>query len=618
MIDKHIDGFTYWVVENEWSSPYCHVHGTLFIQEMVPDKLGHEDICLNCTPTGRGRLVVTLHHAEIALIDSGICHIALYRKGQSAPLWLETICPDNSTVLTTYGSSRGDIRLTLPDRGWEEGTYFILVSNLEENPILSNFVLSPYGYTLLSFTMEYPEIGGYAFTDEWANLDKKEVVCEDGMYVLPDMETNGSLVLKDVEINFINEFPVQLISQGLMPLEINFTVNAIRKTFSMPLAIYRVGQAQPLWTRFEWIDEDSDNCICLTSGVLDMTPGRYFLLVGGVQGDGNGDYPIQTLNGCVRYDFEVLPHGKTLSEHPAIECIEVHPHPLDDWKEFVSDRYIEGPSATIAITFSIPETAGRGLISIGCLDEHDHLIGSCRSITADGTCTLNTILPLLSGHYRLVVCHNEHPYLCGRFNVIDGKVSEVGISNWDAEGLPARLAAAATNHRFMNYPGREIYERLNRIVKGQEPMPNLLALMGGYFSHMRYICEVLYPGCEIIERSVSDLCTEDVWDILGTMSPSDNHIVLCLTEAGRLDLLTLELREQLLNVVSKPGRTVILYDKQDVSIMLGHCPEVDVCIPASCRWSIEEDASPVERRIDLWHRMTNDEPGSWDELDGML
>ena len=124
--------------------------------------------------------------------------------------------------------------------------------------------------------------------------------------------------------------------------------------------------------------------------------------------------------------------------------------------------------------------------------------------------------------------------------------------------------------------------------------------------------------CEIIERSVSDLCTEDVWDILGTMSPSDNHIVLCLTEAGRLDLLTLELREQLLNVVSKPGRTVILYDKQDVSIMLGHCPEVDVCIPASCRWSIEEDASPVERRIDLWHRMTNDEPGSWDELDGML
>ena len=139
MIDKHIDGFTYWVVENEWPAPYCHVHGTLFIQEMVPDKLGHEDICLNCTPTGRGRLVVTLHHAEIALIDSGICHIALYRKGQSAPLWLETICPDNSTVLTIYGSIRGDIRLTLPDRGWEEGTYFILISNLEENSSLTNF-----------------------------------------------------------------------------------------------------------------------------------------------------------------------------------------------------------------------------------------------------------------------------------------------------------------------------------------------------------------------------------------------------------------------------------------------------------------------------------------------
>ena len=517
----------------------------------------------------------------------------------------------------TYGNSRGDIRLTLSDRDWEEGEYFVLVSNLEENPCLGNFIRSPYGYTLLPFTLEYPETGEYEYTDEWENLDKKDAVCEDGTYVLPEMEVNGTLVMKNVEINSLNEVPLRIISQGCMPLKINFTVNTPRKTFRMPLGIYRVGQALPLWSRCEWVYKNRNNWVDVTSGVLNMCPGKYFLLVGGVVNDEAKSYPVQTLNGCVRYDFEVLPHGKTLSAHPAIECIEVHPCPLDEWKEYISAGYLDGPSARIAITFSDPDVPVSEVISVGCLDEYSHLLGSCRHVAADGTCTLNGILPLLSGHYRLVVCHNGHPWLCGHFSITDGKVPEVRLSGWDADGLPARIAAAAEKN-LIHYPGRETHERLIRIVNGQEPMPDLLALTGGHFSHMKYIYELLHPKCEIIERSVSELTTEVEWKIPGMTAPADRHIVLCIYQSGRLDQLTPEIRQQLLNAAGRPDYTVILYDEQDATTVLDLCPEVDVCIPASCRWSIGKDTSLVSRRIGLWERIVYDEERSWDELDDMV
>jgi len=617
MIEKYIDGYTYRVADNEWSAPYSLVHGTVFIEEMLPDRLGPENIRLNCTPEGRGRLTVTLHHAETALMESGVCHIALYRMKQPEPLWMETIEPENSTLIARYGSNRGDIRMTLPDRDWEEGTYFILISNLEENSSLTNFDVSPYGYMMLPFEMEQAEAGEYAFADEWDHVEKQDAVLEDGAYVLPRVEVNGTLVAEDVEINFLNDSPLRIVSQGRMPLTINFTVKDVRNTFSLPFCIYRVGQALPLWSRFEWMYEDMEEWIDVTSGILNLTTGRYFLLVGGVASDGNEDYPIQELNGCVRYDFEVLPHGKTLSEHPAIERLEVHPLPLDGWKETISDGCIDAPSATVAIRFSNPDAAGRELVSVGCLDEHDHLLGSCRSVNADGTCTLNCILPLLSGNYRLVVCHNEHPYLCGHFNVTDGKVSEVCLSDWDADGIPARLAAVATKHRFLNYPGLEIYRRLIRIVEGQEPVPDLLALTGGYFSHIRYICEVLYPGCTLIERNVSDLCKEDEGIIRGLSILDDSHIVLCICQASQLNSLAPEVRQQLLDVASRPGCSVLLHDEKDATSVLELCPEMDACIPASYRWLIANDASPVEMRIALWERMMNDDTGSWDELDEM-
>lgn len=38
MIEKRIEGYIYRVVDNEPSSPYSHVHGTLFIEEMLPDR----------------------------------------------------------------------------------------------------------------------------------------------------------------------------------------------------------------------------------------------------------------------------------------------------------------------------------------------------------------------------------------------------------------------------------------------------------------------------------------------------------------------------------------------------------------------------------------------------
>lgn len=428
---EYLNGHPYRMPKALDNAPYQFLYLSIWMDGMIPAPVNEHGICIENGPDGKGSMVFCLEHADIALLDSGICYASLYREGMTEPVITIALDRESCETVLTSGPDRGHIVFRTPVMGWDPDSYFVVLTNLDKQYSTAVDVL---GSAVVHFTVEsyYPS---YRAAADWNHIRTITTKDRDGEYVIPADDGVNRVSLVELGINGMGGSDVRLFGNGKQSLNIRAQFGEDDEFKDVIFGLYRSGNSHPLWTNCEMVP-DLFWSMEMNTWVLDLTPGKYFILIGwaDVPVALQGFTPIRPIGGCQRFDFTVLPAGETL-QHPDVGEVTITPLSIDIWEQYQNENFASAPCATVELDIKEPMDADLHMIGIRCFDTAEEPVAECRNVKTRGKSMLECFQPLVDGDYRLVLYHNGLSFREGTFSIQNDRAATVSWQDPDADDL---------------------------------------------------------------------------------------------------------------------------------------------------------------------------------------
>ena len=410
---------TYQVPKVLKNAPYQFMSLTLWMDGLIPYPQDENGLRIENNPDGKGSIVFCMEHADIALLDSGVCQALIYRDEVSEPIWRIPLDREHCEILLKSGPDRCNFIFKTPVMEWVPDGYFVVFTN----------ITTQYGYEEIMSCSEVSFVidnytPSYQASKEWKNIETVSVTCEDGEYLVP--AESGEERANIYSINIDDEYGdnIRLISGEKKSLRIEANFDKEDEYIDVLIGLYRVGEKNPLWTVREMIPTIEN--VDVNTWVLDLTPGRYFILLSKVDVPGGVWIPFTHLGDCLRHDFTIIPDGNGLT-HPVIESGVVTPLTSDIYEVYMNEGYVSAPCAKIELTFGEPFDATNNIICVRCYDESGEWIAECDDARNGEKNILECFTPFVDGNYRMEITHNGALFKQGHFTIENGQPSNVSI-----------------------------------------------------------------------------------------------------------------------------------------------------------------------------------------------
>lgn len=290
----------YRMIEPVGHVPYRFHGASLFMPGLIPPPQNSAEYYLECPPTGQGSLAIQLHHADRELLDSGVCHIALYRKCQSYPIWLAPVDRNHSDVWDLPDTELCDIRLMTPVLSWTPGEYFLVMTGMEYDYVIERNL---YGGIVVPLKVE-SYTPSYRPSRNWDTARTVTVMCNGTDYLIPDEQFDQPAYLNSLNICGMTGSSVHLNTTGKQALTLSVFFDTPQGDTDILVGLYRTGEPHPLWTMREALNPEMP-FIEMTTWMLDLHPGNYFLLLGNVA-TSVFDRVIQPFGNYLRREFQIV------------------------------------------------------------------------------------------------------------------------------------------------------------------------------------------------------------------------------------------------------------------------------------------------------------------------
>lgn len=294
------EDYDYRMIEPVGHAPYRFHCASLFMVGLIPPLQDSANYCLECPPTGQGSLGIQLHHADRELLDSGVCHIALYSKHQSYPIWTVPVDRNHCDIWELPDTELCDIRLMTPVLSWTSREYFLVLTGMEYDYV---YMRNLYGGTVIPLTVE-SYTPSYRPSRTWDTARTVSFMCDGTDYLLPDERFEQPVYLNSLEILGMTDSKVHLGMPGKQALTLSIFFDVPEVDTDILVGLYREGEFRPLWTMREALNPDMP-FMEMTTWMLDLHPGDYFLLLGNVTASAF-DRVMQPIGNCIRRKFQIV------------------------------------------------------------------------------------------------------------------------------------------------------------------------------------------------------------------------------------------------------------------------------------------------------------------------
>lgn len=221
---------------------------------------------------------------------------------------------------------------------------------------------------------------------------------------------NTNSILSDSAINSLvepcsaNEYTLQIEFDDLYPVETR------RTTKGVIVSLYREGIEEPLSTIV--VESDTRECVLLNS-TQPIEHGNYFILIANAKPVDDDEHHFETVNGCQRFYFQIIPHGHKLK------------HPVLTDGTFAEDKMLKLSLINANISTE------KDCFSIFCYDNEGKLMTMSEYVPYtihEQNCQIETKIETkewwLDNTYIFIVLHNDEPFASFSFQLRDGKQTE--------------------------------------------------------------------------------------------------------------------------------------------------------------------------------------------------
>lgn len=352
-----------------------------------------------------------------------------------------------------------------------------------------------------------------------------------------------------------------------------------RKGKEIAVAFYREGVTDPIFVRI--MDPEFAGADIWKSESQALEPGKYFILVSNVEAILSEEDHFDTMGGCLRYRFEILPHGSKL-KHPVVELEE-----FTCFKELV---------------FNVVEASGSkrdvyGLYiynSVGRLIERTDALSESLDHPGNVVLVVDSKEWWLDDRYTLVLSHNEQPFVAYSFEWSEEaayppvKETERSLDFFE---MVKQTKASVGWEDFTRYPGyadvrRGLLDFLKNRKEGEKLSCAICSEKLCYDREsMGAISDVINPeygysgfDCEYLECDMDDLVSE-----------LESHHTVCLYN---LSSLFTEVGLPLLGKLGKslkkhPDSQLILFgNSRELKQLFELSPTLAGYIPEKYRWNV--------------------------------
>lgn len=263
---------------------------------------------------------------------------------------------------------------------------------------------------------------------------KKLVTLSDGKYWLPVRLENIYTAVTEIYPNGIYEDVNRVFGTGKRVLNIRFDYECfenddVEDAVELWIAVYRIGQAEPVWVESIRLDEEESRFS--VSADTELQAGGQFIFISNVGMDNSmassemTDNCVMQLPMGIRYDFAVEPSGDGLV-HPELKELRLNQHSFSEWKEKHLEHYIESITIDAELVFEKPFDWTGNFLEIEVFDESLNRIARSGYFNDKGHADLIGYFPIMDGEFRFIILHNLTPIFCGSF------VSSSGICHVDS------------------------------------------------------------------------------------------------------------------------------------------------------------------------------------------
>jgi len=282
------------------NAPYRHLCVSVWMDGLKPCPMTEYGPCIETRPDGKGSLVFCVEHADVAILDSGICYASVYRTLEPEPVWSTPLDRAHGDIVLMSGNETCHIRIQTPVMDWQPGEYFLLLTNIDPDYV---YVREVDGCSVVPFSIER-YTPNYRPSRTWNSLRTETVTCDDGTYEIPVCQKSAPAPVMTLFVNGQTGPVLRMKGNTRQSVRIRIGLDEVTEEQEVLIGLYRKGETQPLWTVRERLEPNQTD-IDLNTWVLDLTPGKYFVLLGMVGKSSSSIVPIQRIGTCWRRDFIV-------------------------------------------------------------------------------------------------------------------------------------------------------------------------------------------------------------------------------------------------------------------------------------------------------------------------